>query len=64
MSNKGNNKLTLCLDCANATNGGCNWSRSLIPVDGWTAYKDKVSYLVIDCPEFISDKKGEQNGKV
>lgn len=63
MSNKGNMKKTLCWDCANATNSGCSWSMALIPVDGWTAekdtlstnYKDNVSYLVIDCPEFIPD---------
>ena len=63
MSNKGNMKRTLCWKCANATNSGCSWSRALIPVEGWTAekdilntnYQDKVSYMVIDCPEFIPD---------
>ena len=65
MSNKGRTKRTLCWKCANATNSGCSWSRSLTPVDGWTAeedefvtnYLDKRTYLVIDCPEFIPDKE-------
>jgi hypothetical protein len=63
MSNISKTKRTLCWDCANATNSGCSWSASLIPVDGWTAekdilstnYKDNETYLVIDCPEFIPD---------
>ena len=28
---------TLCWCCAKATTGGCSWSRSFIPVEGWEA---------------------------
>jgi len=59
---------TLCWDCANAL-GGCSWSKSFTPVEGWTAIRHKRrynndknegrldcdSYKVIDCPEFIRD---------
>lgn len=50
---------TLCWDCANAVPNaerGCSWSRSLRPVDGWTAeWSDKngmQSYIVRECPQF------------
>ena len=53
---------TLCWKCANATNNGCLWSRSLIPVDGWIAEEDHHngdymggSYLVRECPKFMPD---------
>lgn len=60
---KGKYKRTLCWDCANATNSGCSWSRSLDPVEGWTAvedemltnYKNKKTFFVIECPQFIPD---------
>lgn len=56
-------RMTLCWKCRNATNSGCSWSRSLTPVEGWTAiedhlctnYRDNTSYLVTDCPQFIQD---------
>ena len=53
------NPPTLCWDCANAT-GMCDWSKSLTPVDGWTAkyVQDKDSYKVIDCPMFERDAIG------
>lgn len=28
---------TICWCCENATNDGCSWSRSFIPVEGWEA---------------------------
>lgn len=64
-------KETLCWDCDNACTG-CSWSKSLIPVEGWTAKKTRIkissetgeytdSYFVIACPEFIPTKR-RQNG--
>ena len=55
----GHKPMTLCWDCANAC-CGCVWSKSLIPVPGWTATptrdKDGVtSFLVTACPEFQRD---------
>lgn len=51
--------MTLCWDCARAT-GGCSWSDSLQPVEGWNAVETKKntlfqSYIVRDCPLFIRD---------
>ena len=59
----GTRRASLCWACRKATNSGCLWSRSLTPVEGWTAeedhictnYQDDISYLVMDCPEFIPD---------
>lgn len=50
-------KQSKCWDCANSTNGGCDWSYDLTPVDGWIAEynAEKESYCVIDCPEFVRD---------
>lgn len=56
-------KGTLCWECQKAT-GMCSWSKSLIPVKGWTADDGKMnidgrpveSYLVHACPEFERDK--------
>ena len=45
--------FTLCWDCANSTNDGCNWSHNLEPVEGWVAEKGKEGYIVMECPEFI-----------
>lgn len=50
----------ICWHCKNAC-GGCSWSRSLTPVNGWLAdpiiIKDSVgdisSYIIKKCPEFI-----------
>lgn len=55
----------LCWDCANAT-GGCFWSNSLEPVEGWTVEESNKdpktgeykSILVLECPEFIRDAYG------
>lgn len=53
----------LCYDCANAC-GGCSWSRSFTPVEGWTATPSKIkngdsvyidTYHVTACPYFESD---------
>ena len=49
-------KASLCWECGNATRSGCSWSRSFIPVDGWTAEPAKKvneSYAVRKCPEFV-----------
>ena len=54
---------TLCWDCKNATNNGCEWSRSFKPVEGWNAVPSAIlvggandkytdSYLVLECPKF------------
>ena len=54
---------TLCWDCKNSTNNGCEWSRSLKPVEGWNAVPSAIlvggandkytdSYLVLECPKF------------
>ena len=53
---------TLCWDCEKA-GGGCSWSKSFTPVEGWTAIPTKVrsdslsirhidSFDVYECPEF------------
>lgn len=34
-------KPTLCWSCKNAC-GGCSWSKSFAPVEGWTARPTKV----------------------
>ena len=64
---------TICWRCQNAVpdpdrNRGCEWSRRLKPVKGWTAaetfvirwdggkQRKIVSARVIDCPKFIPDK--------
>lgn len=52
----------LCFDCRKAV-GGCPWSRSFIPIDGWTAeptiinqcYDKTESYQITACPLFVSD---------
>ena len=57
-------KETKCLTCRNCF-GGCSWSFEFIPVDGWKAIKTHIpsngeyaeSYKVIECPEYIPDKK-------
>ena len=48
----------LCMDCQKAC-GGCNWSKNLTPVPGWTArpvkYHDAVgglTYVITACPEY------------
>ena len=49
---------SLCWDCKNAT-GGCEWSQSFTPVDGWEAIprtiRDEDSFCVIKCPKFEED---------
>lgn len=56
---KTNNCCFLCQNCA----GGCSWSRSFEPVDGWKAEKtyfdsythehEEGSYKILFCPEFV-----------
>ena len=50
-------KVTLCQSCqkADCSLGGCSWSNHLIPVEGWKAEPTSISYLVIECPEYIED---------
>ena len=54
---------TLCWDCKNSANNGCEWSRSFKPVEGWNAVPSAIlvggandkytdSYLVLECPKF------------
>lgn len=65
--NKPNN--TLCWNCANACNKGCSWSEDFTPVEGWKAEpyikngvtSEIISYEVIECPEFVSDKERHSN---
>lgn len=53
-------KGTLCWGCSKAT-GGCSWSKSLLPVDGWETESTMVDGLpthkVISCPNFERDNK-------
>lgn len=64
-------KETLCWKCAKAC-GGCSWSsRAHKPVTGWTAERRDLyiqnssvpveSYVVYDCPEYVSD--GREHGE-
>jgi predicted nucleic acid-binding Zn ribbon protein len=48
-------RLSLCWDCQNAC-GGCSWSRSFEPVEGWEAKPSEDSFFVINCPQFIPDE--------
>ena len=67
---KTNHGDTLCWNCINAVPNtqkghGCDWSRRLIPVRGWTAEsttlrnyaakepRDVPNYRVIACPDFM-----------
>lgn len=71
---------TLCELCEKAC-GGCSWSMYGVqePVEGWVAVRRdirankryKVSYIVLDCPEFLCDvrcehyyKKWKENGRI
>ena len=54
---------TLCWDCANWC-ADCSWSKSFIPVPGWTAEptvkfgqgeRPISSFRVLDCPQFFRD---------
>lgn len=49
---------SLCWDCKNAV-GGCEWSQSFTPVDGWEAIPRTIgnedSFCVIKCPKFVED---------
>lgn len=52
---------SLCWRCDRAI-GGCSWSRSFTPVEGWEAqYNPTIkSYHVISCPEYVPDRPGER----
>lgn len=69
----GNGPRTICWDCQNAY-GGCSWSKSFRPVDGWNATRRDVlvsgdkayahkeeSYIVHSCPEFQQDEPRPEN---
>ena len=43
---------TICIYCVNACNGGCSWSESLTPVEGWTVIENRTGPRVIACPKF------------
>lgn len=55
-------KEQLCWTCQRAC-GGCSWSRSLTPVDGWTAThssikatgKEEPTYHIDECPLYKPD---------
>lgn len=57
-------KESKCWDCKNCY-GGCSWSREFKPVNGWEAIETNLpsngayatSYKVIECPEFIEDRR-------
>lgn len=59
-------KRTLCWSCGNAC-GGCSWSRSSVPVAGWTAMPTRISsmrivsmrdsYLVQACPQYRAERR-------
>jgi predicted nucleic acid-binding Zn ribbon protein len=53
---------TLCWTCQNAC-GGCSWSRSFEPVEGWEAKPSADSFFVINCPQFIPDEVRKEKGK-
>ena len=58
---------TICWECDNCY-GGCSWSRSFKPVEGWQAVEnhttvkngkyieERTSYTVLKCPEFTRDR--------
>jgi hypothetical protein len=54
-------KRSLCFDCSKACVRGCSWADDYTPVDGWTAEKTRLGYLVLKCPEFTPD--GEDRGR-
>ena len=57
--------ISISWNCKKAC-GFCNWSSAEAPVPGWKAEEVKLkiksnrfikNYLVLSCPEFVSDKK-------
>ena len=56
----GNYERTLCWDCRNSTEKGCEWAERFEPVEGWEAeesFKKEYgkTYIVRKCPKFIRD---------
>lgn len=57
---KADENAQLCWRCSNAC-GGCSWSQSFIPIEGWKAESvvikdsegDINSYKIKKCPQFI-----------
>lgn len=53
-------KDQLCFSCKNAC-GGCSWSKTFTPVDGWEAKECKIprtnikTYKIKKCPEYVFD---------
>ena len=57
----------ICWACQNAC-GGCSWSQSLTPVEGWeveeipymmyhgSGYTVASTYHITKCPEFVQDE--------
>jgi len=58
MREKNSPTFQLCWNCKKAT-GGCSWSDSFLPVDGWNAEQsfdsrgNEYSYAVKECPDFV-----------
>lgn len=62
-------KMQLCWSCRNAVatadeRWGCEWSRELRPVPGWTAELVQkavmgLTWSVTRCPKYIPDRPGE-----
>lgn len=62
---------SICENCQNAV-GGCSWSKSFEPVDGWVALEldadvqvssDPVkTYKIYFCPEFVLDAENDPMG--
>jgi len=62
-----NKKEQLCWSCDKACNGGCSWSRELVPVEGWDAEPIKVkqengryvdSFRIKGCPLYKREVRG------
>lgn len=61
--NRSMSKEQLCWTCQRAC-GGCPWSRSLTPVEGWTVTpssikttgREEPTYHIEECPLYIADK--------
>lgn len=66
----GGGDMTLCWFCDKAV-GGCSWSRSFEPVEGWEARETRIklskdpatgeqmydtSFFVMACPEYVVDR--------
>ncbi|MCR5566001.1 MAG: hypothetical protein K6F61_04055 [Clostridiales bacterium] len=51
---------TICWDCRNAIEKGCEWANNYEPVEGWDAEESSKkgagrTYIVHSCPKFVRD---------